>query len=489
MTDAVTPSRPSLVWFRDDLRTGDNPALAAAIAASRCTAAVYILETAPETLRKPGGAALWKLHGALEALAIDLAALNVPLILMRGDARRVVPDCMADVGADRVFWNRRYSPAAVAVDSAVKSDLRDRGAEVHSFNASLLIEPFAAKTKDGGYYKVFSPFCRAARAMDCDLAPLRAPKPAASWPKPPTFGETLEEWELLPTKPDWAGGLRATWAHGERAAKQRLSAFLDDGFGGYRDGRDIPDSAHVSMLSPHLRFGEIGPRQVRAAAAAAAERAGGARDKDFEAFERELYWRDFSHNLLFHADDLATKNFQEKFDAFPWRTDAKALQAWRRGRTGYPIVDAGMRQLWETGWMHNRVRMVVASFLTKHLVIDWREGEAWFWDTLVDADHASNPANWQWVAGSGADAAPYFRIFNPMTQGEKFDPDGAYVRRWVPELKDLPKKYVHAPWTAPDDMLKNAGIRLGETYPEPIVDHKTARERALAAFAETKTDD
>lgn len=472
----------TLVWFRNDLRVGDNPALQRAAAAGAPIAGLYIREPADRGPRLLGGAANWKLHGALEALAADLTALNAPLLLMSGAARDVVPQVAASVRADAVFWNRRYEPAAAAVDRDVKSALKGRGVHVESFGGGALVEPFEVKTAAGGAYKVFTPFCKAARARAVDLTPLSRPRPFPRWASRPNFGEALDGWKLRPTAPDWAGGLKATWRHGETAALQRLDAFIAGGFNGYRDGRNFPATPHVSALSPHLRFGEIGPRQARQAAWTAAAQGAGGRDADFEAFERELYWRDFSTNLLFHADDLANANHQAKFDEFPWRDDSAGLKAWREGRTGYPIVDAGMRQLWRTGWMHNRVRMIAASFLTKHLMIDWRQGERWFWDTLVDADAASNPANWQWVAGSGADAAPYFRIFNPMTQGQKLDPDGAYVRRWAPELSGLPDKHIHAPWAADAAALRSAGVALGQEYPAPIVDHKAARERALSAF-------
>ena len=470
--------KPALVWFRDDLRTGDHPALAAAIARGAPVAGLYVLEE--EGPRPLGAAARWKLHGALAALERDLAALNVPLILKCGSARTILPETGRRLGAEAAFWNRRYEPAAVSVDRAVKSNLKSLGIEARSFSGTLLVEPFAVRTKAGGDFKTFTPFCEAARALGAP-EPLSGPGPAAKWTRDVDCGARLESWSLRPTRPDWADGLRATWGHGEAAATSRLAVFLEDGFEGYRNGRDILAGGHVSGLSPHLRFGEISARQARMAALV---RHG--ETADFEAFERELYWRDFSYNLLHHADDLASKNVQTRFDAFPWANDEAAAEAWRRGRTGYPVVDAAMRELWRTGYVHNRARMIVASFLTKHLRIDWRVGEAWFWDTLVDADVASNPANWQWVAGSGADAAPYFRIFNPMTQGEKFDPDGAYVGKWVPELAGMPAKHIHAPWSASEGVLLAARVALGETYPRPIVDHAEARKRALAAFEATK---
>jgi len=484
LTSRHACKRPALVWFRDDLRTGDNPALSAAVAAGGPVAGLYVLEAAERDGPRPlGAAARWKLHGALAALAADLAALDIPLLLVRGDAMAAVRTTAERIGADKAFWNRRYAPGAVALDRDIKASLRAAGLDVRSGAASLLVEPWELQTGAGGAYKVFTPFCRAARNLAKSLDPLPAPDAAAPWPEPPVSAEALDDWALRPTSPDWADGLRETWAHGEAAATDRLQTFVEGALADYASARDRPGADGVSMLSPHLRFGEIGPRQARAAALAAA-----GRGTAFEAFERELYWRDFCASQLFHADDLARDNIQTRFDAFPWRDAPAELAAWRRGKTGYPIVDAGMRQLWHTGWMHNRVRMIAASFLTKHLLIDWRVGERWFWDTLVDADAANNPANWQWVAGSGADAAPYFRIFNPMTQGETFDADGAYVRRWIPELARLPDTYLHAPWKAPAKVLAEAGVTLGEAYPEPIVDHKAARARALAAYKSTKDD-
>ena len=350
----------------------------------------------------------------------------------------------------------------------------------HRFPGDLLATPSQIRNKENRGLRVFTPFWRRVQALGDPPKPLPAPKMLNGVPG--LASDRLEDWKLEPTAPDWAGGLRDNWQPGEASAQARLEAFLDGGIAGYASDRDRPDRHGTSRLSPHLRFGEISPRQVwHAARFAAAEHP--RLSADIEKFLSELGWREFCRHLLFDVPDLATRNLQPSFDAFPWKHDAKALRAWQRGQTGYPILDAGMRELWHTGVMHNRVRMVVASFLVKHLLIDWREGEQWFWDTLVDADAGSNPANWQWVAGSGADAAPYFRVFNPILQGEKFDPDGVYVRRWVPELAPLPDKLIHQPWTATPLELASAGIELGKTYPRPIIDHKTGRERALKAYA------
>lgn len=484
------PDGATLLWFREDLRITDQPALAAATAHGQPVIALYILSSNGGQ-RAPGGAYRWKLHGALHKLRTKLAKLNVPLVLRRGDPVAILKSMVNEQDISTIFWSRRYAPDAVAQDKMIMAELKSRGAMVESFNGKLLAEPWTVKTGAGGWFKVFTPFCRAARGRQGDLRPTPAPAAATPWKTTPDLGDDLESWGLTPaspawSEPDWTQGLAECWPGGEDAAKARMQAFLEDGFKGYKQGRNLPAAPHVSGLSPYLATGEISPRQARQAALNTAEEAGGALDADFETFERELYWRDFSHNLLFFGDDITTKNHQPKFDGFPWAEDEAAFKAWTKGETGFPIVDAGMRELWHTGYMHNRIRMVTASFLTKHLLIDWRRGEEWFWDALVDADPASNPANWQWVAGSGADAAPYFRIFNPMTQGEKFDAEGQYVRQWVPELAGLPDKHLNMPWAAPSALLEKVGVTLGETYPEPIVDHKTARERALAAYKEIK---
>jgi deoxyribodipyrimidine photo-lyase len=342
------------------------------------------------------------------------------------------------------------------------------------------MEPWRIKTRQGEPYKVFTPFWKALRAAMPPDRPLAAPEHVRGVMSGPE-SDRLDDWGLLPTMPDWAGGLREAWTPGEAGARARLEAFLEEGLDRYADGRDRPDRSGTSRLSPHLHFGEVSPRQAwHGALGAQASR--DLPERQVGAFLRELGWREFCLHLLHHWPRLPVQAWRSDFAAFAWAEDRAGLSAWQAGRTGYPIVDAGMRELWRTGWMHNRVRMVAASFLVKHLLIPWQDGEAWFWDTLVDADLASNAANWQWVAGSGADAAPYFRIFNPVLQGRRFDPDGAYVRQWVPELGRLPANHVHAPWEAPAAVLEGAGVRLGIDYPHPLVDHKAARKRALAAF-------
>lgn len=462
----------NLVWLRDDLRIADNPALAAASARREPTCFLYVLDEVSPGIRPFGAAQRWWLHYAIAGIAADLSRKGQRLVLKRGAAARIVPAVAAAIKAERVFWNRRYG-AAAAIDDKVEKALR--GSAVETFAANLLFEPGSILNGSGAPFRVFSAFWRAAMSG----APPRQPRPS---PRrfPPTVdgiaGDALADWRLIPTAPDWSGGIRNTWQPGERGARKRLAAFAASS-AKYAEGRDRPAMSATSMLSPHLRFGEVSPYQVWHALA----------DHPAGKFLSELGWREFAWHCLAALPGMATDNVNAAFDRFPWEEPYEDdMWAWRRGRTGFPIVDAGMRQLWRTGWMHNRVRMIVASFLTKDLLIDWRLGEEWFWDTLVDADPANNPFNWQWVAGAGFDAQPFFRVFNPVMQGEKFDPDGAYVRAHVPELKDLPAKYIHKPWAAPEKVLAAAGVRLGETYPLPLVDHSAARDRALHAFLQIR---
>jgi deoxyribodipyrimidine photo-lyase len=468
--------RPIVLWFRRDLRLADNPALEPARRTGAPILPLYVLDETPG-LRPPGAASLWWLDKSLAALAADLEARGSRLILRRGEAAQVVRDLCMDTGAQGVMFNALFDPAVARRDGHLAEVLKAHDINVHRFNGGHLVHPDAVKTKTGGRYNVFTPFWRTAREMVAETAPIAAPDQLAApqtWPA----SERLADWALHPARPDWSGGF-SDWRPGEAGAAKRLETFVAQALAAYPDARDRPAAEGTSRLSAHLHFGEIAPK--------ACWRAAGTSEAA-EKFKAELGWREFCCAINARGQDLAEQNFDTRFDRFPWRDAPSDLGAWKRGLTGYPIVDAGMRQLWTTGWMHNRVRMIVASFLTKHLLIDWRQGEAWFWDTLVDADHASNAANWQWVAGSGADAAPYFRIFNPMLQGAKFDPDGAYVRRWVPELARLSAKAIHAPWEAPAAVLEGAGVRLGHTYPRPIVDHDAARKRALGAYAEMRAE-
>lgn len=470
---------PTVVWFRNDLRLADNPALLHALERGP-VAPIYVLdEDGPA--RKRGGASRWWLDKSLRALGEDLAAKGGALVLRRGDSAKTLAEVAAACGAERVVWNRLYDAGSIAQDAAVREALTAAGVGCESFNAGLLNEPDAVVTPNGGY-KVFTAYWKAA-APRVHAEPSPAPARITVPDKLPP-SEPLESWGLHPDHPDWSTGF-ADWRPGETGACDRLTAFLKGAAAHYGTGRNLMAEEGVSRLSPHLHFGEIGPRQVWAAVDRAVERDRLPRGQG-EIYQRELGWREFNTALLFHHPDLVTKALNPKFDALPWVKDERGFRAWSRGETGYPVVDAAMRQLWRSGWMHNRARMITASFLIKDLLIDWRRGEAWFWDTLVDADLANNVGNWQWVAGSGADAAPFFRIFNPVLQGEKFDPRGAYVRRWVPELAGLPDRFIHQPWKCTPAELRASGVRLGETYPEPIVDHARARERALAAYASLK---
>ncbi|MEQ8603881.1 MAG: deoxyribodipyrimidine photo-lyase [Marivibrio sp.] len=482
-----SPSDCALVWFRDDLRLDDHPALAAS-ARRGAVLPLFILEEEAPGESALGGASRWWLHRSLSALAERLNELGAPLLFKRGRAEEIVPTLAREIGVAAVYWNRRYQPWGVAVDKRIKSALKDAGVHAESFNGALLYEPWEVKTKQGGAYGVFTPFWKAECALGDPPQPTPAPKSLPSLaPAARPAGEALEDLGLSPSGPDWGAKLSRYWTPGEAGAQARLDAFLDGPVADYPSRRDRPAADGTSRLSPHIHFGEASPRRIWWNALEAARADGGAKmEEGVWAFLREIGWRDFNHNLLFHNPQMPYANYQRKFDAFPWREDEAGYRAWTRGLTGYPLVDAGMRELWETGYMHNRVRMLVASFLVKDLLIPWTKGEAWFRDTLVDADLANNVGNWQWAAGCGADAAPYFRIFNPVTQGEKFDPDGDYVRRWVPELKGLPKKVIHAPWTADARTLAAAGVELGRTYPRPIVDHKQARQAALAAYEEVK---
>jgi len=468
----MTHMSVSIVWFRSDLRLSDNPALIKALGSGHVVVPVFVLDEETDGVRPIGAASRWWLHFSLQSLDASLRRLGSRLVLRRGPAEKVLAELASECGAAAIFWNRVYDRGSRDRDARLKKSFSERGVTAESFKANLLFEPWEVTTQGGAPFKVFTPFWRACRTLPLPAAPLAAPK---TLPAPETWpaGDPLAAWHLLPTSPDWAGGLRATWTPGEDGAQQRLAHFIDETLEDYRRTRDLPAVEGTSRLSPHLAFGEIGPRQIWQAATTRAASAAS------EKFLAEVGWREFAYNLLFHNGDLAQRNFRPEFDAFPWADPDEALDAWQRGRTGYPIVDAGMRELWTTGWMHNRVRMIVASFLTKDLLIDWRAGERWFWDALVDADLANNATGWQWVAGSGADAAPYFRVFNPVLQGERFDPNGDYVRHWVPELAALPDTSIHRPWTAPTPPPASV-------YPQRIVEHGAARDRALAAFRSLK---
>lgn len=468
------------MWFREDLRLADNPALTAAVEAGDKIICLFIQETGVDGARALGGAAKWWLHKSLAALAERIEERGGVLTLRRGDPRKIILALATETGAAAVFWNRRYDANGIETDKDIKASLKEAGIKAESHNGRLLTEPWEIQTNTGSYYKVFTPYWKAVR-RSYDAPEALAKPERLDGPQPAT--DALEDWQLLPTEPDWAAAFPDHWTPGEAGATARLEAWLSGPINRYDDDRNRPDlKDSTSGLSPHLRWGEVSPVRIWRAVKAIMETPDSGDEGAAETFLSEIVWREFSYVLLFHQPQLASENYNKDFRHMPWRSSGDDYDRWCKGQTGYPIVDAGMRQLWAMGWMHNRVRMITGSFLTKHLLLPWQEGEAWFWDTLVDADPASNAASWQWVAGSGADAAPYFRVFNPITQGSKFDETGAYVREWCPELAKLPDKFLHSPWEAPTAILKNAGVELGQTYPHPMVEHKAGRQRALDAY-------
>lgn len=466
--------------MRRDLRLEDNPALQAASATGAPFIPVFVNdENEPNA---PGTAARWWLSRSLEALQSDLKAVGSSLVLRRGDGLATISRLADETNARAVYWNRRYFPPHRRADEALAARLNARGVETRSFNAALMRDPGDVRTTSGAPYRVFSPFWKALRKLGpangwASPRPRKVRAPSV-WPD--SHAQTQGIFSSRDRGPEQE--FEKHWTPGEAGAHRRLDEFLDSILPRYARDRDRLDADGTSRLSPHLAFGEISPARIWRAASARVE-AGALDASSAEKFLSELGWREFSYALLHYNEGLPAAPLRAEFAGFPWRDDQPALDAWRKGETGYPVVDAGMRQLLRTGWMHNRARMVTASFLVKHLLVDWRAGAAWFLDTLVDADLANNSTNWQWVAGCGTDAAPYFRIFNPVVQGEKFDPDGRYVRTFVPDLSGLPCDVIHKPWTASADQLQKAGVLLGETYPSPIVDHAEARQRALDVYA------
>lgn len=471
----------AIVWFRKDLRLSDNPALTIAINSGVEIYPVFIYAPEEEIFGDLGGACKWWLHQSLASLDQSLNELGLQLFIYKGESLKTLQTIVAKTGAKSVYWNRRYEPNIIERDKTIKKSLQDDGLEVKTFNANLLFEPWEIANSSGKPFQVFTPFWKA----------ILANPPTKSFLPPPSAVKTpsklldclkLSELELEP-KTDWAKGLRKTWKPGEQGAENRLASLLTHKLDNYKEARDFPAQEASSRLSPHLNFGEISPRQIWHTIKSVVAIKGEDKLKDgADFFLRELVWREFAYHLIYYFPETVNQPLRKNFNSFPWKKDENSLKAWQTGQTGYPIVDAGMRELWQIGWMHNRVRMIVASFLTKDLLVNWQEGAAWFWDTLVDADLANNAFGWQWTAGCGADASPFFRIFNPVLQGEKFDPEGNYIKAWIPELGKLPSKWIHKPWQAPVDVLKNAGVILGSNYPKPIVEHSFARERALEAF-------
>ena len=461
----------SIVWFRHDLRLTDNPAFIEAFNNSKAIIPLYIYDEANSVL---GEAQKWWLHHSLMSLDKSLQEYGLSLVLRKGNPLQIILELSEQLGVEAaVYWNRCYEPQSIERDKQIKSTLLQKGILATSSNGTVLNEPWTIKNKSGDYFKVFTPYWREClkqiRIPLCSNLSNRPNKIIAS-------SDELSQWKLLPSL-SWASRFADYWQPGEQGAQKKLNDFIDNNLKDYKINRDIPKKDATSRLSPHLHFGEISPWKVYEAIEFAKLDAS-CDIASAERFLSELGWREFSVHLLYHFPKLPQANFKEAFNAFPWNDDASSLKRWQKGMTGYPIVDAGMRELWATGYMHNRVRMIVASFLTKHLLIDWRLGADWFLDTLVDADLANNSASWQWVAGCGADAAPYFRIFNPILQSQKFDPDGVYIRQWVPELAQLSNQYLHQPWTE-DTLLKKG-------YPEPIIAHEVARKRALECYKQIK---
>ena len=471
----------TILLFRQDLRLHDHPALAAAAQRGEVLP-LFIYDEQLGGDWSLGGASQWWLHESLTALSASISSLNGRLICRRGNTLDILIEIQEAVKADAIYFSRQYQPWSAELEGSINEVFSSTDVEIRRYPGTLLHEPGSVLTGSGTLFKVFTPFWRAANKLPVAMP---IPLPDITWCADPLTTEALVDWQLQPNTqkdiPDWANGWGGLWNPGEDGAQSALESFLEAPVEHYSEGRDAPAKRYTSRLSPHLKFGEISPRQVWAAAQQrklSAPQWSSAIDK----FLAEIGWREFCYQLINLFDDMPNIPFKGQFAAFPWENSASHLRAWQRGQTGYPIVDAGMRELWQTGFMHNRVRMIVASFLTKHLLVHWLEGERWFWDCLLDADIASNACSWQWVAGSGADAAPYFRIFNPIAQGQKFDPEGIYVRQWCPELAELPKKFIHSPWEAPPLTLASAGVELDATYPRPIVDHKIARQGALDAY-------
>jgi deoxyribodipyrimidine photo-lyase len=465
----------TIYWFRQDLRVSDNPGLTAALEQGDVLP-IYILDEESAGVFAPGGASRWWLHHSLQALD---ESMQGKLNLYIGEASTIIANLQTRFAISGVYWNRCYEPWRIPRDKSIKQTLLSQGVSVESFNGSLLNEPWMTLKNDGSPYKVFTPYYRKASQMDHYPSPLPPPQSLASLQVDQEACK-LHELSLLPTV-KWDAEFYNCWKPGELGAHSTLDKFLENGITHYKNGRDFPALDAVSTLSPHLHFGEISPQQISNALLMCPA------DDNRPHFKKELGWREFSYYLLFHWPELPTHNLKNNLDGFPWGNHPDWLAQWQQGLTGYPLVDAGMRELWQTGFMHNRVRMITASFLVRNVLGEWRRGASWVLDCLVDADLASNSASWQWVAGCGTDSSPYFRIFNPVTQGEKFDANGDYTRRYVPELEHLPKKYLFRPWEAPPEVLEKANVVLGKTYPRPIVDIKISRENALDAYELTKS--
>lgn len=480
--------KSSILWFRQDLRLDDNPALEAALQTGQSIIPVYIMEPGMHNWA-PGAASQWWLHHSLLALRQSLRERGSDLLIIKDGAQQQINQLCKHANVSHVFWNRCYEPHAIQRDREFKQSLREKDIHAHSFNGSLLTEPWQGLKKDNTPYRVFTPFWKAMQRNGISMYRFKAPSklPVMKMPELKNNTSDISSLQLLPQIP-WDTGFQNSWQPGESGANMNLDKFLDDAVLHYPEERDMPGIKGTSCLSPHLHFGEISPWKIwQTLQAWSSSNTSTGSIKATEAFLRQLGWRDFAHHLLYHFPHTVDKPLDERFLKFPWKKNyKKQLLRWQHGLTGIPIVDAGMRELWQTGNMHNRVRMITASLLTKNLLIPWQEGAKWFWDTLVDADLANNTMGWQWTAGCGADAAPFFRIFNPIRQGERFDTKGNYVRHWLPELKAVPDKWIHHPWEAPEEILQQAQVTIGKTYPMPIVDLSESRQRALSIWNEIK---
>ncbi|MBP9837330.1 MAG: deoxyribodipyrimidine photo-lyase [Proteobacteria bacterium] len=475
---------PVIVWLRKDLRINDNPAIMEALKANRPIIFLYIHTDTEELPWKMGAASNWWLHHSLKSLNKDLSVFGQQLIIRRGVAEQEILSLIKEISADTVYWNRRYEPQVIKRDADIKNTLKAKGIEVKSFNSALLFEPWQVQTAAKTPYKVYTPFWNA-----CNKLQLEYEESVIKLSKAEFAVNTLsiEDLNLLP-KIGWDAQFYDNWQPGEEGALKALNAFTKENVFSYQENRNLPAQKLTSRLSPHFAFGEISLLKVwKTLEKVAVDAQTAEQEKSLETYKKEIVWREFAYHLLYHFPETDLSPLRKEYENFPWEKNSPLLKKWQQGITGYPIVDAGMRELWKTGWMHNRVRMIVASFLVKDLLIPWQDGARWFWDTLVDADLASNSLGWQWTSGCGADAAPYFRIFNPISQGEKFDPEGEYVKRWCPELRALPLKFIHQPWSASLEVLKAAGVIIGENYPERIVDHAYARGRAMEAWSRIKT--
>jgi len=480
--------QPIIVWFTQDLRLADNACLHSAVSSGHPIIPVYILDDETPGTFAAGGASRWWLHRSLASLASSFETLGGELIIRRGETGAILSQLVEQTNAKAIYFSRGYAPWSGELEAKIAAACDSAGADCKRFSGFLLHEPEAIRTGSDGPYKVYTPFSRKCLSRDIQRVPKPAPVKIKFY-REKVAGGSLGDLDLYRAKPDWAARFPERWSPGETGAQEKLTSFLEHGVAEYNQARDLPAVPGTSRLSPHLHFGEISPLQCWTATRHAAATAHHSIDRGSHTFEKELLWREFSYHLLHHWPTLPTDPFKPEFSGFPWLNDTEQLQCWKKGLTGYPIVDAGMRELWATGWMHNRVRMIAASFLVKNLRVAWQRGEQWFRDTLVDADIGANSASWQWVAGCGADAAPYFRIFNPVLQGEKFDKQGTYVREWVPEMHAMPAKFVHKPWMAPAEVLVGAGVELGNTYPRPIVDLGQTRDAALAAYRTIKQRD